>query len=176
MLRHFNTLDTRTIISKNNFEVGVREAKTVLSRRYFGGGWLFGAFQFMKLLSSLTEPACSLCQTEWPLWLLLGVPQHHRRGAWVISRVFDSGYPWDMVFMCTISEHIQKFSSNSYCELVDSKKDEQLVQSCKLWLDTRRQVNTEVCTRLLGRRSIGPSSNHNTATRLSMKENIIWIT
>lgn len=46
-------------------------------------------------------------------------------------------------FHDTISEHIQKFSSNSYCELVDSKKDEQLVQSCKLWLDTRRQVNTE---------------------------------
>lgn len=46
-------------------------------------------------------------------------------------------------FHDTISEHIQKFSSNSNCELVDSEKDEQLVQSCKLWLNTRRQVNAE---------------------------------
>ena len=46
-------------------------------------------------------------------------------------------------FHDTISEQVQKFSSNSNCELVDSKKDEQLVQSCKLRLSTRRQVNTE---------------------------------
>lgn len=46
-------------------------------------------------------------------------------------------------FHDTISEHIQKFSSNSNCELVDSEKDEQLVQSCKLRLNTRRQVNAE---------------------------------
>lgn len=40
-----------------------------------------------------------------------------------------------------ISERVQKFSPNSNCELVNSEKDEQLVQSCKLWPNTGRQVN-----------------------------------
>lgn len=43
-----------------------------------------------------------------------------------------------------ISEHGQKLSPNCNSELVDVKKDQQLVQSCKLWLNTRRQVNV-VC-------------------------------
>lgn len=41
----------------------------------------------------------------------------------------------------TISEHGQKFSPNSNCELVDIKKDEQLVQPCELRCGSRRQVN-----------------------------------
>lgn len=40
-----------------------------------------------------------------------------------------------------ISEHDPKFSPNSNCDLVDGKKDEQLVRSCKLWLSTGRQVS-----------------------------------
>lgn len=41
----------------------------------------------------------------------------------------------------TISEHGQKFSPNSNCELADIKKDEQLVQPCELRCGSRRQVN-----------------------------------
>lgn len=41
----------------------------------------------------------------------------------------------------TISEHVQEFSPNSNCELVDIKKDEQLVQPCELRCGSRRQVN-----------------------------------
>lgn len=40
-----------------------------------------------------------------------------------------------------VSEHDPKFSPNSDLELVDGKKDEQLVRSCKLWLSTGRQVS-----------------------------------
>lgn len=41
----------------------------------------------------------------------------------------------------TISEHVQKFSPNSNRELVDIKKDEQLVQPCELRCGSQRQVN-----------------------------------
>lgn len=41
----------------------------------------------------------------------------------------------------TISEHVEKFSPNSNCDLVDGAKDKQLAQSCQLRLNTRREVN-----------------------------------
>lgn len=41
----------------------------------------------------------------------------------------------------SVSEHVEKFSPNSNCELAAGKKDEQLVPSCKLRCGTGRQVN-----------------------------------
>lgn len=58
----------------------------------------------------------------------------------------------------SISEHVQKFSPNSNCDLVDCKKDEQLVQSCKLRLSTRRQVNIVCLLRAAGKKE--PRSLH----------------
>lgn len=74
------------------------------------------------------------------LWLILGVPQHHRRG------MGDQPSLWFRLPMGhdihdTISEHVQKFTSNSNCELADIKKDEQLVQSCELRCGSWRQVS-----------------------------------
>lgn len=80
----------------------------------------------------------------------------------------------------TISEHVQKFSPNSNCELVDSKKDEQLVQPCKLWLNTRRQVTMEYLPRALRKKESrsfqwNPQAGHNMTTLLNVKENFLQI-
>lgn len=85
------------------------------------------------------------------LCLFLGVPQHHQRlmgdqpGLWL--RI-----PMGHGVHDTISEPDQKFSPNFNCELVGGKKDEQLVQSCKLWLSTKRQVNVMYLLRVFRKR------------------------
>lgn len=94
----------------------------------------------------------SLCETDWPLWLLPGVPQHHWRvmggqpSLWrrVPIRHGDADSIW---------EHVHKLSPNSNCKLVDGKKDEQMVQSYKLWLGSKRQVNTVYLPRAIRKKA-----------------------
>jgi hypothetical protein len=59
----------------------------------------------------------------------------------------------------TISEHAQKSSPNSNCELVDIKKDEQLVQPRELRCSSRRQVNQINLMKGIRRRSLNLSDS-----------------
>lgn len=75
-------------------------------------------------------------ETEWCLWLLPGVPEHHW-GVMDDKPPLWLGFPVGHGVHDSILDHVHKRSPNSHCGLTY----EQLVQSCKLWLSTRRQVN-----------------------------------